>query len=227
MVRPQPRLRRDDAFAHTRRIEGQYRRVLEYARADTLGGGGQAERIVQRMNVDRPRIVDGVKVTFAAQHRAHLVGRPALDLAAELADQPGEAREFVAVVGLGDVKPAVLRIDSRHRLVANDVADIIEPALRQRPQILGAIEADAADDGVGARGKTGKHETGIAPGGFAGDVAGFQQHDRPAGAGNLAGRRQTGQPAADHAHFNIAVRGELRPRRRIHHGRGIPASAMS
>ena len=227
MVRPQPRLRRDDAFAHTRRVERQYRRVLEHARAGTLRGGGKAERIIQRMNVDSPRIVDGVKVTFAAQHGAHPVGRPTLDLTTELADKPGEAREFVAVVGLGDVKPAVLRVDTRHRLVANDVADIIHPALRQRPEVLGAVEADAADDAVGARGKTGKHETGIAARSFAGDVARLQQHDGPAGAGNLAGGRQTGKAAADHANINVVIRRQRRPLWCVHHGRGIPTSAMS
>ena len=178
------------------------------------------------MNADRTRIVDRVKIAIAAEHRPDAVGRPALDLAAEFADQRGKARELVAIVGLGDVEPAVLRIDTRHLFMPNDVADIIEPALRQRPEILGVVEADPRDDAVRAGGKAGQDESGIAPGGVSGDAPGLQEHDRPTSAGELARDRQTRKPAADHADLGVDFGAERRPRRRIDHGRRVPSVAI-
>ena len=177
------------------------------------------------MNADRPRIVDRVKIAIAAEHRPDAVGWPALDLAAEFAHQCGKARELIAIVGLGDVEPAVLRIDTRHLFMPNDVADIVEPALRQRPEILGVVEADAGNDAVRAGGKAGQDETRIAPGGVGGDAPGLQQHDRPAATGELARDRQTCKPAADDADLGVDFGAKRRPRRRIDYGRRVPSVA--
>ena len=137
--------------------------MLEDARAGPLGCGCKPQRIVERMNADRARIVDGVKVAFAAKHRAHLVGRPTFDLSTKLADKTGKAGELVAVVGLGNVEPAILGFDPGQVVLADGVAHIVEAALRQRPQILGALKADATDDAVGRRGKARQDKAGAAP----------------------------------------------------------------
>ncbi len=87
VIGAQPRAGRDDAFAHARRIDRQSRRVFKNTRAVTLRGSGKLERIVQRMDRERARIIDGVKVALAAQCAAHAIGLPALDLAAQFAEQ--------------------------------------------------------------------------------------------------------------------------------------------
>ena len=226
MVGAQPRVWRDDALAHAGRIDGQSRGVLEDVGTGALGSRRQAQRIIERVDIDRAGKMDGVKVALAAQRCAHLLGRPALDLDAEFAEEPGETREHIAVVDLGDVKPAVLRIDPGNGAVGDGVADVVEPALRQRPQILGARKSDAADDALGRRGKTRKHESGIAARGVFRKASGFDEHDGPPAARHLARRRQAREPAADDADIDIEIGRERRPLRRIHFGRGVPASAI-
>ena len=83
--------------------------------------------------MDRARIMDGMKVALAAQHRTHAIGRPALDLAAELAEELDEMHQGVAVIGFGNVKPTFLRGDPAHGVVADGVAYIVEAGLRQAP----------------------------------------------------------------------------------------------
>ena len=200
--------------------------MLEDARAVALGRQRQAERIVERMNVERAQIVDRVEVALAVQHRAHPLGRPAFDFAAEFAEQPDQADELVAVVGLGNVEPAVLRVDARHGILGDGIAHVVEAGLRQRPQILGLLEADAGDNPVGLGGKAGKHEPGVAARGACREAARLDERDRPAVAGELARRGEAGEPAADDADVDIEVFRKLRPLRRFHHGRGVPTSAI-
>src|ERR1700722_18584192 len=92
------------------------------------------------MDGERPRVANGAKVTLATQHSAHALSRPILDLATQRPEQFGVAQEFVAVVDLGDMKPAVLRIDAGDAL--DSAAHIVESGLGQRPKVLGALKAD-------------------------------------------------------------------------------------
>ena len=130
VVGAQPRSRRDDAFSHPRRIDRQRRRALENARAVAFRRRRQRQRVIERMDGDRLEIIDGVIVALAVQHRAHALGRPAFDLAAQIVEEPHQAQKLVAVVDLGHVEPAGLRIDADGILVLDGVADVIEAGLR-------------------------------------------------------------------------------------------------
>ena len=226
MVGAQPRARRDDTFAHAGRIDRQRRRAFENARAVAFRRRRERQRVIERMDGDRLEIIDGVIVALAVQHRAHALGRPAFDLAAEIVEEPHQAQEFVAIVDLGHVEPAGLRIDAGDALFLDGVADVIEPGLGQRPQRLRALEADAADQLFGVGGKARQHEAGIAAGRARRQPARFQQHDRPAGPRQFARRRQPGKAAADHADIDVEIDVQRRPPRRVHHGGGVPALAI-
>ncbi len=226
VVGTQPRARRDDAFAHPARIDRQSGRVLENARAVALGGSGELERIVQRVDRERARVVDGVIVTLAAQCAAHAVGLPGLDLAAQFAEQLDFADKFVVVVSFGDMKPAVLRIDAGCAVGANGITHIIEAGLRQRPKILGAFEADPRNELIGVGAKAWQHETGIAPRRVAGETAGLQHHDGPAVARHFPRRGQAREPAADDADIDVKIERQLRARRRFEFRRGVPTIAV-
>src|SRR5580698_1499831 len=142
------------------------------------------------MDRQRLEIMDGVEIALAVQHRAHAVGRPTLDLAAEIAEQPDVADDLIAVVDFGDVKPAILRIDTGGAFGRDGVADVVDPGLRQRPERSGALEAHAANQLVSIRGEARQYETGIAAGGAGSDAVRLQQHDGPAGFGELTRRRK-------------------------------------
>ena len=137
-------------------------RMLEDARAVAFGGGRKRQRVIERMDGDRLQVIDGVKIAFAAQHRAHPLGRPALDLAAQLAEHSDIADEFIVVVFFGNVEPTILRVGTGRVFGTNCGAHIIEAGLRQRPQILGAFEPNTRDQLVGVGAEPRQHETGIA-----------------------------------------------------------------
>ena len=63
-------VRRRDALAHAGRIDRERGRVLEDARAVLLGIGREAERVVERMDVERFWEMQRLKILRAAQHRA-------------------------------------------------------------------------------------------------------------------------------------------------------------
>ena len=157
------------------------------------------------MDVDCARIVDGVKVAFAAEHRAHLFGRPTFDFTTKLANKAGKVGKLVAVVGLGDVEPAILRFDPGQVILADGVADIVQPALRQRPQILGSLKANPANDAIGRCGKTRQYKAGVAARSTGGDATGLDEHHGPTAAGDLARGRQARKPTADHANFDVEI----------------------
>ena len=58
--------------------------AFEDARARRFGHVREPERVIERMNVKRARQVQGVEVVIGLEHLAHALGRPALDLGAEL-----------------------------------------------------------------------------------------------------------------------------------------------
>src|SRR4029077_2301785 len=226
VVGAQPRARGDDAFAHACRIDRQRRRTFENPRAVAFRGGRERERVIERVDGDGVEIIDSVIVARTVQYRAHALGRPAFDLAAEIVEEPPQAQKLVAVVDLGDVEPAGLRIDAGGALFLDGIADIIEPGLGQRPQRLGALETDAGDQLFRVGGKARQDEAGIAARRIRRQPPGLQQHHRPAGPRQFARRRQPAEPAADDADVDIEVDVQRRPPRRVHHGGGVPALAI-
>ena len=113
------------------------------------------------------------------------------------------------------MEPAVLRIDAGCAVGANGVTHIIEAGLRQRPKILGALEADPRDQLVGVGAEARQHEAGIAARRVAGEAAGLQHHDGPAAARHFPRRGQAREPAADDADIDVEIERQLRARRRV------------
>ena len=56
------------------------------------------------------------------------------------------------------MQPAVDQVDARHSRVEDRAPHVIEPLLRQGPELLGVIETDALDDAVDIFGKSRQHE---------------------------------------------------------------------
>ncbi len=72
------------------------------------------------------------------------------------------------------------------------------------------VEADTLDDVVDIFGKARQHKSQIAARRRPGDVARFEDRNRPAPLGNLARDREAGEPRADHADINVEI--EVQPR---------------
>ncbi len=171
MAGTHPGGRRDDALAHAFDVDRQRRRVLEQARARRLRRLRQPERIVERMDVKGARPMQGVEVVVALEHLAHALGRPALDVGAELlAVELQVGQNLVAVVDLGHLEPAGHRGDARHARLGDGAAHIFDAHLGQRPQRLGVIHPDPADDLVHGFGEAGQDEPVIASGRVPGDA---------------------------------------------------------
>ena len=184
----------------------------------------QAERVVERMDVERVRPMQRVEIVIGLEHVAHALGRPALDVGAELlAVEPRRRQHLVAVVDLGHFEPARHRGDARHALICDCRGHIFEPHLGERPQRLGVIHSDAGDHPVHGLGEARQHEAVVAAGGVPGDAAGLQHRHRPAAAGDLARGREPGETGADHADIDVEIEGERPALGCRHHGRGVPA----
>src|ERR1051325_11708153 len=100
MTRPHHPARRLHALAYARGVNAGCLRILKNARAVFFGVRREAERIVERMNVERLRKMQALEIIPAAQHLANLVGRPSLDIRAEIdAEHRGMLDESRLVVG--------------------------------------------------------------------------------------------------------------------------------
>ena len=218
--------RRGDALAHAFGIDRERRRVLEDARARRFRRLRQPERIVERMDVKRARQMQGVEIVIGLEHLAHALGRPALDLGAEfLAVELHIRQDLIAVVDLGDLEPAGDRRDTGHAGLGDRGAHVSQPHLRQLPQRLGVLQADAADHPLHRLRKAGQHEAVVAAGRVAGDAAGLQHRDRPAAPRELARRGQPGKAGADDADVDVEIEGQRPAHGRRHHGRRVPGRA--
>ena len=222
MRRPDPRMTRDDALSHARRIDFQHGRVLEDAGARGFGGGGQTERVIERMQAEAARIMQAVKIARRMQRLAHPVGRPRLDRRSEFADQESRfVRHRAGVVGLRHLQPAALgQIHARH--VAGGAAHIFSARFGACPERLGLFEADALDQRVGADRIARQHDTGVAAGGAPADALRLQHDDRPAEPRDLVRNGEAGEARADDADVHVELDGEPRAIRAFHPGRGIP-----
>ena len=124
------------------------------------------------------------------------------------------------------MKPAVLRIDVGCADRRNVLPHIVEAGLRQRPQILGALEADPRHQFIFVGAEARQHETGIAARGTCGKTACLHQRHRPAGARQFARDRQSREPATDDTDIDVEIVGQSRPLGRVDLGRGIPGIAV-
>ena len=157
--------RRGDALAHAFGVDRQRWSCLEDARARRFGHAGEPERIVERMDVKRARQVQGVEIVIGLEHLAHALGRPALDLGPELlAIELDIRQDLVAVVDLGDFEPAGDRCDAGHARLGDRRAHIAQAHLRQVPQRLGVLHADAADHALHRFREAGQDKTVVATG---------------------------------------------------------------
>src|SRR5262252_4348582 len=76
--------RRDDPLAHAFGVDRERRGVLEDARPRRFRQFRQPERVVERMDVKCARQMHGVEVVIGLERLADALGRPGLDLGAEL-----------------------------------------------------------------------------------------------------------------------------------------------
>ena len=215
-------LRRDDTLAHAGRVDRQRRRVLENARARLFGQLRQAERVIERMNVEGSGEMHGVEIALVGKLRPHLGRRPHFGVGAEPAQALDPGARRLRAVGLVDMQPAIGPGDAGQFVVVDSVADVVQSLLRQRPELLGMIEADALDHGIDAFRITRQHETGIAAGGGRGHARALQYHHRPAAPRDLARHGQAGKAGADDADVDVEVEGEALARRACHPRRLVP-----
>ena len=116
-----------------------------------------------------------------------------LDIGADPAQPLDLVADRVVIVGLGDVQPAGNRIDAGHAGFLDCAPHVVDALLRQRPELLGVVEADALDNIVGAFAEARQHEAGVAAGRRPGHAVGFQHRHRPAAPRDLARHRQARQ----------------------------------
>ncbi len=164
-----------------------------------------------------------LEILRAAQHLAHLVGRPRLDLGVELDAQHRDVLDQRRlIVGAAHREASVARLTPGIAVSAMARAHVFDARFGQRPQFLGARQPDALDDRVDPLGKSRRHEPAIAARRAARDPIRLQHRDRPAAPRDLARDRQPGKPGADDADIDIEIVGERRPLRRRNHGCGVP-----
>ena len=218
-------VRRRDALAHAGRIDRERRRVLEDARAVLLGIGREAERVIERMDVERCREMQRLKIVRAAQHFAHLLGRPGFHVGAKIdAQHRGMLDQGPLVVDAAHREPALARLRMRH--IGRGTAHVLDTLLGQRPQLLRARQPNPVDDRVDPLGKSRRDESAVAPRRTGGDALRFQHRDRPAAPRQLARSREARKPGADHAGIDVEIVVERPPLRRRDHGRRIPGRAV-
>ena len=216
-----------DALAHAGRIDRERGRVLEDARAVLLGVGREAERIVERMDVERLREMQRLEILRAAQHLAHLIGRPGLHVGAEIDAQHG-----------GMLDHRLLVVDAPHREAA--VARLHAAASRlggarvriRRPPRTGPTVPWRA---AGRRGRRSRRSARQIPARRTRHCARTRRPQRvalpaprPTSRAAPASRAtvRPASPAPIDADIDVEVVVERGPLRRRDHGRRIPGRAV-
>ncbi len=92
---PHPARGRNDALAHTGRIERDRGQILKNSGARFLGERGKAQCIVVRIDVKRLPIVHGAKISRTAQLIAHAFNRPIFNIGTD----PAHALNLVVQLG--------------------------------------------------------------------------------------------------------------------------------
>ena len=179
------------------------------------------------MDVERLRRMQRLEIMRAAQHLAHLVGRPRLHVGAEIdAQHRHMIDQRLLVVDAAYRQAPVPREHARHIALGDLAAHVFDAAVGQRPQFLGARQSDALHDRVDRLGKARRHEAAIAARRARSDPARFQHRDRPAPSRHLARHGQPGKPRPDNAHVNVEIVGQRAPFRHRDHRRRVPGRAI-
>ena len=215
---------RGDPLAHAFGVDRERGRVLENARAGRFRQFGQAQGVVERMDVECARQMHGMEVVIGLENVPHPLRRPYLDFSAELlCIELRIIQEFVAVIDLGRFEPAGDRRNSRQASLSDRGANVFEAHLGERPQRLGVLQTDTTHHAVHRRGKAGQHEAIVTAGRAPCDAPALEHRDRPPASSDLAGGRQPRKAGADDTHVNIEIVGKRRARGCRHHGGRIPS----
>ncbi len=217
-------LRGVDPLAHPGGIDDERRRVLEEMDARPLGRIGKAQRVGQRVDMERARKMNGVEIVAGPEHVADPLDRPGLDLGADLLLQQADPRHHGGgILALGHVEPAFALHHIVHMVCRDGVAHILNTCLRQHPQAPWRPGTPIPlDDLLDPRRKTRQHEAGVAAGRVPCDAPRLHHRDRPAAPHHLARHRDAGNAGADHADIDVQIEVERRPRRRQRRHAGIP-----
>ncbi len=204
-----------DALAHAGGIDREHRRVFEDVDAGALRRAGEGEGVGQRIDLERVGMIDGAEIMVGAQHVADLFERPRLDLDPEvLRQQPRPGKRGFAIVGLGDVEPAIALHDPAHADLGNGIAHVADAGFRERPQRPGRGQADPLHDLFDIGRIARHHQPAVAPRRIPGDAPGFEDGRRPPAPHDFPRHGQAGQAAADDADVDVDLEPERRPRRR-------------
>ena len=212
----QPRRRRHDALANARRIDADDRRVLEDARACTLGLLGQTLDVFAAVDLKRLRVIDAVKIAPGAELVADTIDLPALDFGLEiLAQHLQPADQRIAGIDVGNFQRPLGERDARHRFLGRGGADIFGALLRQRPQLAGILEADALDQFADRQTIARHHGAELMARRVPADIPAFEHGDAGAEAGRLQRHRKAGKTGADDADIDVQVERQARAKGRV------------
>jgi len=174
----------------------------------------QPERIIERMDMKGPGVMHRLEIMRAAQHLAHLIGRPGFHVGAEVHAQHGDmVDQALRVVGAPHREASVARQHAGHIGLGDRAAHVFDAGVRQRPQLLGARQADPLDDRLDTLGKSRRHEAAIAARCVRRNPLRLQHRDRPAAPRNFARDREPGKSGADDAKIDVEVMAQRRPPR--------------
>ena len=176
-----------------------------------------------------------VEIMRAMQLLAYAICRPEFDVSADPTHPFDFSVEIAGIVGLRYMQPAIDQIDAGHLRVENGAPDILEPLLRQCPELFGVIESDTLNDVIDIFGKSRKHKAHIAARRRPGHVTCFKHRDGPPTLGDLARDGESGEPRSDHTDIDIEIEVQARtvrasnpcslvpaPRRAINFSHQIP-----
>ena len=202
----QPRRRRHDALANSRRIDADHRRILEDARARPPRQRGKTVDVFATVDLERARIIDAVEIACRPELIANAIDLPSLDLGLEiLAQRLQAADQRFAGVDIGDLQRALGQCNSRHRLFGGGGANVIGALFRHRPQLARVLQADALDQ-VADRKTVARHDRAeLMAGRVPADMPAFEHGHAGAEARGLQRHRQAGKSGSDHANVNIQV----------------------
>ena len=169
-----------------------------------------------------------LKIVRAAQHLAHLIGRPGFHVGAEIdAQHRGMLDQRLLVIDAPHRETSVARpARPGISLSADRAAHVLDAGIRQRPQLLRARQTDALHDGVDPLGKARRHEAAIAARRTCRDLPRFQHRDRPAAPRHFARDRQSCEPRPDDAHIHVEIVRQRAPLRHRDHRRRVPGRAI-
>ena len=192
--------------------------------APCLDVGGQRQREVQGMDMERRRIVNRLMVTRGVEQGAHAAGVPGLECRPQLLGQGaravGESRTLVGARN-AQLSSAHAKVGAGQRL--DGLAHQSDAALRLGIEPARMIEAEPVDQGARPLGVARTDEAAIAARSAPADAVALDQGHAPALQGEQPGAVQAGEAAADDRDISLDPRRKSGPvGARVSRG-GIPA----